>query len=171
MADPFLGEIRIFGFNYAPENWAFCDGRLLPIKQNEALYSLIGTSFGGNGSTNFALPDLRGRIPVHTSSQYTRGDRFGVEAVALTVQQIPNHGHNLYAIDVEGSNSDPTGRSLGKPVHNSEPLSMYGTPFNDIRIHSSSITHTGGNKPHTNIQPSLILNFCIALSGIYPPRS
>lgn len=171
MAEPFLGEIRIFGFNYAPENWAFCDGRLLTIQQNEALYSLIGATFGGDGRTNFALPDLRGRIPVHTSSQYTRGDRFGVEAVALTVQQIPNHSHNLYAIDVEGSNSDPTGRALSKPVHNSEPLSMYGTPFNDIRINSSSITHTGSNKPHTNIQPSLILNFCIALSGIYPPRS
>lgn len=170
MADPFIGEIRIFGFNYAPEHWAFCDGQILQINQNQTLFALLGATFGGDGRTTFALPDLRGRIPVHASSTYHRGQKFGTETVTLTADQIPTHTHTLNAIDAEGNSSDPTGRALCKPVHDSDPLNMYGNPFDDVKINPSSITTAGGNQAHTNIQPGLVLNFCIALQGVYPPR-
>lgn len=170
MADPFIGEIKIFGFNYAPEHWAFCDGQILQVNQNQMLFSVLGAAFGGDGRTTFALPDLRGRIPVGTGNSYYQGQKFGVETVTLTADQIPTHTHALYAIDADGDNSDPTGRALCKPEYNSEALDMYGDPANDIAINPSSITTAGGNQAHTNMQPSLVLNFCIALKGTYPPR-
>lgn len=170
MAEPFIGEIRIFSFDYAPKGWAFCNGQLLSISQSPELYVLLGTFYGGNGIDNFGLPDLRSRIPVHTNNPETRGAKFGVEKVKLTTAHIPTHRHALYAIDKKGESSDPSGRALCKPVYKDEPKKMYNSSlFNLQSINPASITDVGG-EAHNNIQPSLVLNFCIALQGLYPPR-
>lgn len=168
MSEPFISEIRIFGFNYAPRNWATCDGQLIPVTQNESLYSLIGTRYGGDGITNFALPDLRGRAPLHRSDAYPQGYFGGAESVALQETQIPTHTHNLMAdATANATTNEPANNSLSKTLG----THLYADPATPVPMHPNSIGTTGANYPHNNMQPSLVLNFCIALSGVFPSRS
>ena len=169
MSEPFLSEIRIVSFSYAPMNWAFCNGQLLPIAQNPALYALIGTIYGGDGNTNFALPDLRGRVPVHCGagpglSEYAIGSRGGSERVTLEASQIPTHTHTAVATTNPATTNVPTGNILadsGPAIYASPnaPVGMINGP--------SGI----GGYPHENRMPYLSLNYCIALGGLFPPRN
>lgn len=164
MADPFLGEIRLFGFNFAPDGWAFCDGQLLPINQNLALFSLLGTMYGGNGTTHFELPDLRGRVAIHRSNSFTMGQTGGEESNTLTIPELPSHTHQAIG------SSDAANSVL--PVNRIWALSdnlTYNESGNS-QMSSAAISSVGGNQPHNNMQPFLVLNYCIALEGEFPPR-
>jgi microcystin-dependent protein len=162
MADPFMGEIRIFSFQQAPRGWALCNGQLLPINQNQALFSLLGTAYGGNGSTNFALPDLRGRAPIHTGGGAgdTNGVRTGEEAHTVTISEMPTHPHSANA---STTNADQPTASILARTNNA-----YTGAANLTTLLPASISNTGGSQPHENMQPSLVLSFCIALQGIFP---
>jgi microcystin-dependent protein len=163
MAEPFLSEIRLMSFGFAPKGWALCDGQLLPINQNQALFSLLGTTFGGNGMTNFALPDLRGRTPIHVGGGHTLGERGGEQAHTLSISEIPTHIHNLVASSAATSgNANPTGRFLGGGNN------VYHAPTNLTSLTPGSVTNVGGSQAHLNMQPFLTLSFCIALQGIFP---
>jgi microcystin-dependent protein len=169
VAEPFLGEIRTFAFNFAPQGWAFCDGRLLPISQNTALFSLVGTFYGGDGIATFALPDLRGRVGVNMGqgpglSPYQLGEVAGVETVTLTVGQLPAHSHEVAANAAEFTTTHPGGHVLA--LGGSYAAAPDGTTLN-----AGTIVAAGGSQPHTNIQPFLGLNFCIAMQGIFPSRN
>ena len=163
MAEPFLSEIRIFSFEFAPKGWALCNGQLLPINQNQALFSLLGTTYGGNGSTNFALPDLRSRAPIHVGSGFTLGQRAGEEAHTLTIQELPAHTHQM-----SGSGNGPT---VTAPTNNffstGTGFSPYAATAN-VAMDLTCISNVGGSQPHENRSPYLALNFCIALQGIFP---
>ena len=173
MADPFVAEIRIFGGNFAPIGWAFCDGQLLPISQNTALFSLLGTTYGGDGRTTFGLPDLRGRSPLHqgqgpglTSRQL--GESAGVETVTLTQSQIPMHTHALAGDAAAAATSlSPGAHLLGKPAS----AKIYGPATSMVPMSTAAIGPAGQNQAHDNRQPYLVLSFIIALQGIFPPRS
>jgi len=170
MTQPFLSEIRIFSFDFAPRGWAYCAGQILSIQQNAALFSLLGTTYGGNGVTTFALPDLRSRVPVHTGqlaggSLYTLGEQTGTESVTLTVNQIPQHLHLMQASN-SASTGDPSGALPGTPTA-SKP---YRNGPTSAQL-AGSTGLTGGNQPHPNIQPYLTVNFSIALQGIFPSRN
>ncbi len=170
MAEPYLGEIRVFGFNFAPKGWAKCDGTLLLINQNNALYSLLGVRFGGDGRTNFGLPDFRGRVPMHRSSSYGIGEKGGIEAVAITLDTMPSHFHNAYGTTQNGDAFKPaTNRSLATSPAVDDPL--YFSPQNLVAMNAGVISATGGGQTHPNMQPCQVVNFCIATSGVYPPRS
>jgi microcystin-dependent protein len=164
MAEPFLSEIRIFSFNFPPKGWAFCNGQLLPINQNQALFALLGTTYGGNGQTNFALPNLQGRLPIHEGNGHTLGEAAGSSAVTITQQTMPQHLHFLQG----------TSNSVGnvQELENNYPAklgsSVYSEPTNLTPLRPSSVTNTGGSQAHTNQMPYLVLNFCIALQGIFP---
>lgn len=163
MAEPFLSEIRIMSFNFAPKGWALCNGQLLPINQNQALFSLLGTTFGGDGRVNFALPDLRGRVPIHVSSGHTLGERAGEQAHTLTIAELPTHTHLVNASSASnGGNASPTGRFLGGGNN------VYHAPSNLTTMNPSTVTSAGGSQAHLNMQPFLTLTFCIALQGIFP---
>lgn len=167
MADAFIGEVRMFSFNFAPRNWATCDGQLLPINQNQALFSLLGTTYGGNGTTNFALPDLRGRTPLHFNNTYPLGQKAGEPAHTLTVQELPTHSHSLQGTTADATANTPGGNLLAKtdsanPLYDSASL---------VAMDASSIGAAGGSQPHENMQPYLTINFSIAIFGIFPPRS
>ncbi|AQZ93701.1 phage tail protein [Halopseudomonas phragmitis] len=169
MSEPFLGEVKLVSFNFPPKGWALCDGQLLPINQNQALFALLGTTYGGNGMTTFALPDLRGRVPVHSGSGITQGQRAGEEAVTLNVQQMPQHLHLPMASNQPASLS-------GINQANSESLAIsgaaiYAQPGQSVSLSSDSLMTQGGSQPHNNMQPSLVLNFCIALQGIFPSQN
>lgn len=166
MAEPFLAEIRVFSFNFAPQGWALCNGQLLPINQNQALFSLLGTTYGGNGTTNFALPDLRSRTPIHTGSGHTLGERGGEEAHTVSIAELPTHTHALNASSVPGDSPIPTGRVLASPLN-----LTYRPPGAPVTMAAASVTNTGGSQPHLNLQPLLTLSFCIALQGIFPSRN
>jgi microcystin-dependent protein len=173
MADPFIGEIRIFASNYAPLGWASCNGSLLPISQYEALYTLIGTTYGGDGQTTFALPDLRGRAPVHqgaapTLSSYAPGQAGGLESVVLTVSQIPSHDHALVAATGSGTTADPHGNVLAASP--SSALYVDGATPTDA-LATAALTPTGGTDAHDNLMPYVTINYIIALSGVYPSAS
>ncbi len=164
MAEPFLGEIRLVAFSFAPQGWALCNGQLLPIMQNQALYALLGTAYGGDGQRTFALPDLRGRAPVHIGNGITWGEVNGEEAHTLTVAEMPAHAHTA----VGGDAADAT-----SPVNNywaTTPDNAYGNSPNG-QMHPSAIQSTGGGQAHENMQPYLVLNFIIALQGIFPSRN
>jgi len=174
MADPFVAEIRIFPFNFAPKGWAWCDGQLLPLSQNTALFSLLGTTYGGNGKSNFALPDLQGRAPMHPGqgpglSLHDLGETGGAETVSLLESEIPSHSHALSA-----SNEDGTQGSLtsGITVANSVGGALYqtNTSSNLVAMHPGSLAPAGGDFPHNNMQPYLTFYFNIALQGVFPPR-
>lgn len=167
MAEPFLSEIRMFGFNFAPVGWATCDGQLLQISQNNALYALIGIMYGGNGTTNFNLPDMRGRTPIHFNATYPEGSKSGSETVTLTTNQIPAHTHNL-----QGSTGGPTTNAPGTMVFATLPTTKlnYGTAASLTPLIGNSVSTVGGTG-HNNMQPSLVINFCIALTGIFPSRN
>lgn len=172
MADPFIGEIRMAGFNFAPNGWARCEGQLLSIAQNTALFSLLGTQFGGNGQTTFALPDLRGRVPIQRGqgpglSSYSIGEVVGSEQVTLTAAQIPGHSHGLVAAR-DGARSDqPSGNLLAS----GEADVFSRDTGNPVAMAATAVAPTGGSQPHQNMQPYLCVNFIIALFGIFPPRN
>lgn len=165
MAEPFLSEIRIFSFNFPPKGWAFCNGQLLPINQNQALFSLLGTTYGGNGQTNFALPNLRGQVPIHEGNGHTLGERAGSSAVTITNQTMPQHLHFLMATNNNGATAIPTGGYLGAVN------SLYGVPASLTTMMPASVSSIGGSQAHTNMMPYLVLNFCIALQGIFPSQT
>lgn len=165
MSEPFLAEIRMVGFNFAPRGWAFCDGQILPINQNQSLYSLLGTTYGGDGRTTFALPDLRGRVPIHTSNNYILGQRSGEETHTLNTNEMPQHNHNA-----EGSSAAATDNtSAGKVLAQSSQI--YHAPTNLAAMRTGTVANTGGSQAHNNMQPYLAVYFCIALQGLFPSRN
>lgn len=177
--EPFLGQITLFPFNFAPHGWAFCQGQLLPISQNTALFSLLGTSFGGDGRSSFALPDLRGRVPVGQGqgpglSEYFIGEEEGAETVALLASQSPSHSHPFQAVAVQATTNAPSG-ALPAEGHSSgrgaPAVNTYAPPQTAVPLASGQVSPAGGGLPHNNLQPYLTLNWCIALQGIFPPRS
>jgi len=163
MAEPFLSEIRIMSFVFAPKGWALCNGQLLPINQNQALFSLLGTTFGGDGRVNFALPDLRGRVPIHVGSGHTLGERGGEQAHTLSISEIPTHVHVL-----QGSGNTGSSQSAANNVLGVVPGRAYTDPSALVALNASTITNVGGSQAHLNMQPFLTLSFCIALQGIFP---
>ncbi len=167
--EPFLGQIQAFGFNFAPRGWAFCNGQLLPIAQNTALFSLLGTIYGGDGRTTFALPDLRGRVSMQFGtgpglSSYSIGEKGGAEQITLITSQMPSHNHSANAAAEEADQNKPAGNTLASSQ-------IYKTINPDATLNAGTIGNTGGNLPHPNIQPFLIINWCIALQGIFPSRN
>lgn len=162
MAEPFLSELRLFSFVFAPKGWALCNGQLLPINQNQALFALLGTTFGGDGRVNFALPDLRGRTPIHVGSGHTLGERGGEQAHTLSTAELPAHRHTVAASSAAANLSSPAGASWGRSAE-----SNYGLDA-DVAMDPTLISSTGGSQAHLNMQPFLTLSFCIALQGIFP---
>ncbi|HEV7743373.1 MAG TPA: tail fiber protein [Pyrinomonadaceae bacterium] len=163
MAEPFLSEIRIMSFGYAPRGWAMCNGQLLPINQNQALFSLLGTTFGGNGQTNFALPDLRGNVPIHVGQGHTLGEKGGQQAHTVTQSEMPSHNHFVQASNVNGNVDSPQNNILA------QALNVYrGAPDSPTTLNPATVSSVGGSQAHLNMQPFLALNFCIALQGIFP---
>jgi len=172
MTEPFLGEIKMVGFNFAPRGYALCNGQILSISQNTALFSLLGTTYGGNGQTTFALPDLRGRVPIHQGqgpglSNYTMGQQSGVETVTLSTTQIPPHGHTVNASTTADS-KNPAGNV---PAVTGAGSSYAAAPTPGVVMNASMVTGGGGGQPHDNRQPSLCINVVIALEGIFPSRN
>ncbi|MFT3830520.1 MAG: tail fiber protein [Opitutaceae bacterium] len=173
MADPFVAEIRMFPFNFAPKGWAWCDGQLLPLSQNTALFSLLGTTYGGDGKSSFALPDLQGRAPMHPDqgpglSLHDLGETGGSETVTLLESEIPSHAHVLRANPLAGDTPVATGNSLARdgnaPLYQTNNSGLAPLAF-------TALTPAGGDQPHNNMQPYLTVYFCIALQGVFPPRS
>ncbi len=166
MAQPYVGEIRMFAGNFAPAGWMFCEGQLLPISEYDTLFNLIGTTYGGDGQSTFALPDLRGRIPLHQGSGFTLAETGGAEEITLTVNQIPAHGHPLLASTTLASIPDPANSVLAQSRVAGVDLYIQDNPT--ATMAASSIGSTGGSQPHTNFQPYLCIDFIISLFGIYP---
>lgn len=172
MSEPFLAEVRIVGFNFAPRGWAFCDGQILPINQNQSLYSLLGTTYGGDGRTSFGLPDLRGRVPMHVGrsnggGDHREGQKSGEETHTLSGAEMPQHTHTLRASSTNANSGVPTGHVLAS----STLPEAYRDPTNLGFMRSGSITNVGGGQAHENMQPYIALNFCIALRGLFPSRN
>lgn len=169
MAEPFLSEIRLMSFVFAPKNWALCNGQFLPINQNQALFSLLGTTYGGNGQTTFALPDLRGRVPIHVGNGHFLGDRAGEEAHTLSISEIPTHVHFLQASNANGNAVNPNFGGTGY-VLSAEPGNAYSTGFTPsaVALNAATVANNGGSQAHLNMQPFLTLSYCIALAGIFP---
>jgi microcystin-dependent protein len=165
MGTPFLSEIKIVSFNFAPKGWALCNGQLLPINQNQALFSLLGTTYGGDGRVNFALPDLRGRIPNHMGSGFTLGERGGETAHTLNIQELPAHTHTPLSNKV---NPAATSSSSGN-LWGFDPNQYHPTPTG--AMNPACVSNTGGSQPHDNMSPYLVLNFIIALQGIFPSQN
>ena len=172
MSDPYIGEIRMFGGSFAPAGWAMCDGQLIPISQNDALFNLIGTTYGGDGQNTFALPDLRGRAPMHQgqgpgiSQNYVIGQNGGVEQVTVTIQQTPVHTHAYIASGDPADQISGSGGILAQPV--SLPI-YFANATPDTNLNASTVQPQGGNQPHENMQPFLVITFIISLFGIFPP--
>jgi microcystin-dependent protein len=163
---PFLGEVKLISWNYPPKGWAFCNGQLLPINQNQALFALLGTNFGGNGQTTFGLPDLRGRGALHMGAGFTIGQAGGEEAHTLLPSEMPAHTHTLNASQSDGNIQVPAGNVLARTVNN-----IYGAANNLTTLNPASVTNVGGSQPHVNMQPYLTINFVIALVGVFPSRN
>ena len=170
MSEPFLSEIKIVSFNFAPKGWAMCNGQLLPINQNQALFSLLGTTYGGNGQTNFALPNLRGRVPISFGNGHTLGEAAGSTAVTVNIQQLPTHPHALMASNAQGNKVNPNFGGTGF-VLAQDPGNCYGPPVSLTTLNPASVASVGGRQPHNNMMPYLTLNFIIALQGIFPSRN
>ena len=167
MAQPYVGEIRIFAGNFAPSGWIFCNGALLPISENETLFQLIGTTYGGDGQSTFGIPDLRGRLPIHQGTGTQLAEKGGVETVTLTVNQIPSHTHGLTAsVNAGGSTNPPTNVLAQVPAG-----SVYIQDVASAAMNPASIGPVGGSQPHSNLQPYLCLNFILSLFGIFPTQS
>src|SRR5438876_1247505 len=172
MASPFVAEIRIFGFNFPPRGWAFCDGQILPISQNTALFSLLGTTYGGDGKSNFALPDLQGRAAMHPGqgpglSLHDLGEESGSDTVTLLDSEIPAHSHAVSASLSDGTDQSAVNEKLAGGVG----IGQYAAPGALTQLGTNALAPAGGNQPHNNMQPYLTLNFNIALQGVFPPRS
>jgi microcystin-dependent protein len=165
MSEPFLGEIKIISWNYPPKGWAFCNGQMLPINQNQALFSLFGTMYGGNGQTTFGLPDFRGRVPIHVGGGFTQGQNGGQEFHTVTAGETPAHNHQVNATSAPGTVNTPAGNFLAN-----SNVSPYRTAP-DTTFNPLIVSNTGGSQPHENRQPFLVLNFIVALQGIFPSRN
>lgn len=165
MAEPFIGEIRPFGFDFAPVGWALCNGQVMLISENQALYSILGTTYGGNGVTTFALPNLQGRAPVHQGPGKALGMSAGSESVTLTLANLPQHNHLVNAATGEASSADPTNNAWATTDSNPYIESANGT------MAAGAIGNTGGSQAHNNMQPYLTINFCIAVQGLFPSRN
>ena len=163
MAQPYVGEIRMFAGNFAPAGWMFCEGQLIPISENETLFNLIGTTYGGDGQSTFALPDLRGRIPIHQGNGFTLAETGGAEEVTLTVTQIPTHTHPLTGSADPGNSRSAAGHVLGRA-----PAEAYASEFTAQPLSPQAVSSLGGSQPHTNLQPYLCVDFIISLFGIFP---
>jgi microcystin-dependent protein len=166
MAQPYVGEIRMFAGNFAPAGWMFCEGQLLPISENETLFQLIGTTYGGDGQSTFALPDLRGRLPLHQGNGFILAETGGAETITLTVSQIPAHSHSFQASNTGGQSSNPQNNLPAKPVG-----SIYASPGANTPMATQAVLATGGSQPHENFQPYLCIDFIISLFGIFPSPS
>jgi microcystin-dependent protein len=167
MSEPFLSEIKIMSFNFPPKGWALCNGQFLPINQNQALFALLGTVYGGNGQTTFALPNLRGRVPIHMGNGRTLGEAAGSTAVTVNIQQLPTHTHAANGTSVTASLDVPTNNLFATTVS----TNIYGGPSSLAALNPGMVTNTGGSQPHNNMAPYLTLNFCIALQGIFPSQT
>lgn len=165
MSDPFLGEIRIFSFNFAPKGWALCNGQLLPINQNQALFAILGTTYGGNGTTTFALPNLQGRVPVYPGNGITLGQVGGETAHTLSISELPAHAHLPMGNSGDATAANPSGNVWAGMSNGAYQATA------DTAMNAASLLSTGGSQAHNNISPYLVLNFCIALQGIFPSRS
>jgi microcystin-dependent protein len=166
MAEPFLSEIRIMSFGFPPKGWAFCDGQLLPINQNQALFSLLGTTYGGDGRVNFGLPDLRGRASMHMGNGHTLGERGGEQTHTLSISETPTHTHTLQASATPGNTPISTNNVLS-----SAQGQLFGPAANLTSLTPGTVTNVGGSQAHLNLQPFLTLTFCIALQGIFPSQT
>ena len=167
MGSPYVGEIRMFGGNFAPAGWMFCEGQLLPISENETLFNLIGTTYGGDGQETFALPDLRGRLPLHQGNGFVLAETGGAEEITLTVNQIPAHSHPLLASTGVTTTSDPTGAVVAQP----STVDLYRPVAPTVALAPNAVGATGGSQPHTNFQPYLCVNFIISLFGFFPSQT
>lgn len=167
MSQPFVGEIRMFAGNFAPVGWAFCNGALIPISENETLFNLIGTTYGGDGQNTFALPDLRSRVPVHVGTGFALGQAAGAETVTLTVSQIPAHSHVPQCFSNPGNQASPAAGVWA----NTNPTTIYDNEAPTIGMASNAIGSAGGSQPHDNMIPFLVINFIISLFGIFPSQS
>jgi len=168
MSEPFMSEIKITSFNFPPKGWALCNGQLLPINQNQALFSLLGTTYGGDGRVNFALPNLRGQVPIHMGNGHTLGEKSGTEAVTINQQTMAQHVHLVQATtNVATQNTPPGGNMLAQ----SAGQFLYANASNFTLMDPRSCSMVGGSQPHTNMQPYLVLNFCIALYGVFPSQN
>lgn len=173
MSEPFVGEVRMFAGNFAPRGWAFCDGQLLAVSQNDALFSLLGTIYGGDGRTTFGLPDMRGRLALHAGSgpglsPRRLGAKGGSENETLTVNQLPSHSHSVHAANTAGSSTNPTG-NFARDAAGSD-IYIQALTSTTTTLHPSAVNNTGGSRSHTNLMPFLCINYIIALFGIYPSR-
>jgi microcystin-dependent protein len=166
MSEPFLSEIKIVSFNFPPKGWALCNGQFLPINQNQALFALLGTTYGGNGQTTFALPDLRGCVPIHIGNGHTLGEKAGSTSVTLNIQQLPTHTHQLNGTAVQSSLDSPTNNLIGKVN-----INEFGGPSSLVPMQAGTVSNVGGSQPHNNMMPYLVLNFIIALQGIFPSQN
>jgi microcystin-dependent protein len=164
MAQPYVGEIRMFAGNFAPAGWMFCEGQLLPISENETLFQLIGTTYGGDGQSTFALPDLRGRLPIHQGNGFILAETGGTESVTLTVSQIPAHNHALLASSAPATANSPVGALYSE----SSAINMYIEDVTNANLGASAVSAVGGSQPHNNFQPYLCVDFIISLFGIFP---
>ena len=167
MAEPFISQITMFGFDFPPRTWAMCDGQVLPINNNETLYSLLGTNFGGDGRINFGLPGLQGRVPIHRGNGYNIGNIGGSETVKLSINELPKHSHQAQANSQPGDTNQPESKVLamtptGNPIY---------TAANNLNAMGAALASTGDSGAHTNMQPFQVINFCIALAGVFPPRN
>lgn len=174
MSSPFVAEVRIFPFNFAPTGWAFCAGQILPLSQNTALFSLLGTTYGGDGKSNFALPDMQDNVPLHpgqsnTGTIYDLGEQSGVPFVTLIQTEMPAHTHvwKVDGVDL-GEERIPTDRTLARTV--GVGGNLYGPPSSIVQLAPQTLPPAGGSQPHNNMMPYLVLNYCIALQGVFPPR-
>ncbi len=165
MAEPFLSEIRIMSFGFPPKGWALCNGQFLPINQNQGLFALLGTTYGGNGQTTFALPDLRGNTPIHMGNGHTLGEKGGEQAHTVTMAEMPTHTHALNASSQDGNSALTSGSLLATAAN------VYAAPGSLTTIQPATVGNAGGSQAHLNMQPFLTLSFCIALQGIFPSRN
>jgi microcystin-dependent protein len=169
MAQPYIGEIRMFAGNFAPAGWMFCEGQLLPISENETLFILIGTTYGGDGESTFALPDLRGRLPIHQGGGFQLAETGGAEEITLTVQQIPAHSHPLLGSNNQSSAFDPLNQVGG--IMQLPSTTCYGTDNPSVALLPQAVGPVGGSQPHTNFQPYLCINFILSLFGLFPSQT
>ena len=169
MSQPYVGEIRMFAGNFAPAGWMFCEGQLLPISEFETLFNLIGTTYGGDGQSTFALPDLRGRLPIHQGNGFTLAETGGVESVTLAAGPIPAHSHPLLASGNQASSTSPANQVPA--VTQASTITPYGTDAPPVQLSPSSVGSTGGSQPHDNFQPYLCIDFIISLFGVFPSQT
>lgn len=168
MSEPFLAEVRIMAFNFAPRGWAFCDGQILPINQNQSLYSLLGTTYGGDGRTSFALPDIRGRAPMHVGNGHREGQKSGEETHTLAANEMPQHNHIVKASNNTANTQIPGGNVLARSTA-TDPIWVNPAPV--TAMSTSMVANVGGGQAHDNMMPYLAINFCIALQGLFPSRN